>query len=419
MALDTKLVKIKNLGAVITGGTPPTKQREYYGDIIPLIKPTDMVLGQRYIGSTDESLSEKGINKFKNKLVPANTPCIVTIGTIGKSCLTKERSLVNQAVNCVVVDTDKYDIMYIYYLMQLTIPTVKSLNSGTASGRENVSKSVFENIDVKVVIDKTQQAVIGQQLSEYDSLIENNNRRIAILEDLAQSLYREWFVNFRYPSHADNVDADGNPKLIDSPLGKIPVGWEVKAIKDIGVVNTGKTPSKKKSEYYDSADVPFLKTPDMHGAIFSVDIKDYLSVEGANSQKKKFIPANSICVSCIGARAGVVTITSEKVQTNQQINSVVLNDLRFREYFYLFAVSLHQKIHALGSSGATMTNVNKSKFEGIEVIVPPEDVIQAFNSAIASSFDLILNLQKRNKNLKKQRNMLLPKLISGQIELKD
>lgn len=95
----------------------------------------------------------------------------------------------------------------------------------------------------------------------------------------------------------------------------------------------------------------------------------------------------------------------------------MLNDPKFREYFYLFAVSLHQKIHALGSSGATMTNVNKSKFEGIEVIVPPEDVIKGFSSITASSFDLILNLQKRNKNLKKQRDMLLPKLISGQIEL--
>jgi type I restriction enzyme S subunit len=260
---------------------------------------------------------------------------------------------------------------------------------------------------------------ISRFLINYDNLIENNNRRIAILEDMAQSLYREWFVNFRYPGHADAVDKDGNQKLIDSPLGLIPEGWEVKRIKDIGSVNTGKTPSKAKSEYYNSADVPFLKTPDMHGAIFSVDIGDYLSVLGANSQKNKFVPANSICVSCIGARAGVVTITSEELQTNQQINSVVLADLKYREYFYLFAVTLHQKIHALGSSGATMTNVNKSKFEGIEVIVPPEEIIQAFHLATSSSFDLILNLQKRNKNLKQQRDMLLPKLISGQIELKE
>ena len=413
MTLSTELIKIKDLGHVITGGTPPTKQRHFYGDVVPLIKPTDMVLGQRYIGETEESLSDVGVDKFKNKLVPANTPCVVTIGTIGKSCLTKELSLVNQAVNCVVVDTEKFDIMYVYYLLQLTIPTVKSLNSGTASGRENVSKSVFENIDVTVVSNKKSQSEIGKILSNYDSLIENNNRRIAILEDMAQSLYREWFVNFRYPDHEDNLDADGDPKLVDSPLGQIPEGWGVKKIKDLGTVITGKTPSKKKAEYYASSDVPFLKTPDMHGAIFSVDIADYLSDEGANSQKNKFIPADSICVACIGAKAGVVILTSEKLQTNQQINSLVLDDPSMREYFYLFAVGLHQKIHALGSSGATMTNVSKSKFEGIEVIVPPTSIIEDFHKATGASFDLILNLQKRNKNLKSQRDMLLPKLISG------
>ena len=93
MTLQIESLKIKDLGNVITGGTPPTKQRHYYGDKIPLIKPTDMVLGQRYIGNTEESLSDAGIAKFKNKLVPAFTPCVVTIGTIGKSCLTKEKSL--------------------------------------------------------------------------------------------------------------------------------------------------------------------------------------------------------------------------------------------------------------------------------------------------------------------------------------
>ncbi|MBE4250546.1 hypothetical protein HJ079_02325 [Vibrio parahaemolyticus] len=247
MALQTDVLKIKDLGSVITGGTPPTKQRHYYGDAVPLIKPTDMVLGQRYIGETEESLSEAGVDKFKNKLVPANTPCVVTIGTIGKSCLTKERSLVNQAVNCVVVDTEKFDIMYVYYLLQLTIPKVKSLNSGTASGRENVSKSVFENIEVKVVSSRESQAEIGDYLSNYDTLIENNNRRIAILEDMAQSLYREWFVNFRYPNHEDNLDADGDAKLVDSPLGQIPEGWEIKRLDDFVILQRGFDLPKKKT----------------------------------------------------------------------------------------------------------------------------------------------------------------------------
>lgn len=301
---------------------------------------------------------------------------------------------------------------FLYYL--LIGSNLKDLNSDAAVPGLNREIAYSQKFYIP---DLTIQKKIVAVINNYDNLIENNNRRIAILEEMAQSVYREWFINFRYPNHQDNLDADGKPKLIDSPLGPIPDGWDVKNIKDLGTVITGKTPSTIKPEYYKRSDVPFLKTPDMHGAIFSVDVEDYLSEEGANSQKNKFIPANSVCVACIGAKAGVVTITSEKLQTNQQINSLILDDLRMREYFYLFAVGLHQKIHALGSSGATMTNVNKSKFEGIEVLIPPQSLLESFHTAISPCFDSILNLQKRNRNLKKQRDMLLPRLISGQIEL--
>lgn len=265
--------------------------------------------------------------------------------------------------------------------------------------------------DFEVTVhERGEQDEVAEVVSNYNNLVENNSRRIAILENMAQSLYREWFVKFRFPGNE-------SCQFKDSLLGEIPKMWKVGIIKDLGVVHTGKTPSKNKNEYYASNDVPFLKTPDMHGSVFSAEIRDYLSYEGADSQKNKYIPKNSICVSCIGARAGVVTITASVVQTNQQINSIILNDISMREYFYLFAVSLHDKIHAIGSSGATMTNVSKGKFETIEVIIPSKEILDRFNLALKSQFDLILNLQKRNNNLKKQRDMLLPKLISGSISI--
>ena len=364
-------------------------------------------------------------DKWTRRAVPRVGDVILTreapLGDVGMITTPNENIFLGQRLMQYRVDPEKLDAHYLLYVLQGPKLQGQLKAAGSGSTVEHIRVGDAENLEIELppILD---QREIGKVLANYDNLIENNNRRIAILEEMAQSLYREWFVYFRYPGHANQPDdsfdnKDSKPNLIDSPLGPIPEGWQVKRIKDIGTVNTGKTPSTKKPEYYNSADIPFLKTPDMHGAIFSVDIEDYLSLDGANSQKNKFVSANSICVSCIGARAGVVTITSERLQTNQQINSIVLGDLKFREYIYLFAVSLHQKIHALGSSGATMTNVNKSKFEGIEVIIPPEDVIQAFHSATAPSFDFILNLQKRNKNLKKQRDMLLPKLISGQIYL--
>ncbi|MEH6594833.1 MAG: restriction endonuclease subunit S [Colwellia polaris] len=407
MALDTKLVKIKDLGTVITGGTPPTKQREYYGSVIPLIKPTDMVIGQRYIGDTEESLSEIGVKKFKNKLVPANTPCVVTIGTIGKSCLTKEISLVNQAVNCVVVNTVKYDIMYVYYLMQLTIPTVKSLNSGTASGRENVSKSVFENIDVRVVKDKKQQEVIGKQLSEYDSLIENNNRRIAILEDMAQSLYREWFVNFRYPDNAN-----GNQKLIDSPLGQTPEGWEVRPL--IELVNFKRNTIKK-------GNVPD-KTPYMgleHFPRKSIALSEWEKVSEIGSNKLAFNRGDILF--------GKIRPNFHKVGVAQvdglcSSDAFVLSPKNAAHHALIAMVTFSNEFVAQAvqtSQGSKMPRASWDVLKEFSVPVPAQYIIEKFNAVVDPAIKQIRVLSLKNRNLKQQRDMLLPKLISGKINLNE
>ncbi len=415
MALETKLVKIKELGTIITGGTPPTKQRQYYGNSVPLIKPTDMVLGQRYIGDTDESLSDTGVAKFKNKLVPANTPCVVTIGTIGKSCLTKELSLVNQAVNCVVVDTDKYDIMYVYYLMQLTIPTVKSLNSGTASGRENVSKSVFENIDVRVVVDKVKQAELGQQLSEYDSLIENNNRRIAILEDMAQSLYREWFVNFRYPGHADYVDASspkesGRSKHIDSPLGQIPEGWQVKPLFELvyfrrNTIKKGSVPER----------TPYMGLE--HLPRKSIALSEWEEVSEIGSNKLAFNRGDILF--------GKIRPNFHKVGVAQidglcSSDTFVFSPKNEKHHALVAMVTFSNEFVAQAvqtSQGSKMPRASWDVLKEFPVPVPAQYIIEKFNAVVDPAIKQIRVLSLKNRNLKKQRDMLLPKLISGAIEL--
>lgn len=397
MALHTKLLKIKDLGVVITGGTPPTKQRQYYGDKIPLIKPTDMVLGQRYIGNTDESLSDIGIARFKNKLVPANTPCIVTIGTIGKSCLTKELSLVNQAVNCVVVDTEQFDIMYVYYLLQLTIPTVKLLNSGTASGRENVSKSVFENIDVRVIKERTKQVVIGQQLSEYDSLIENNNCRISILEEMAQSLYREWFIK--------KVQA-----FLDLPLEKVPEGWKLRKLSDL--VNFKRNTIKKGSV---SPNTPYMGLEDFPRK--SIALSNWDEIDEIGSNKLAFehgdilfgkIRPNfhKVGVAQINGLCSSDTFVLSPIESDHH---ALISMVTFSDEFVAQAVQTSQ--------GSKMPRANWDVLKDFPVWLPPQDILEKFNAVVNPAIEQIRVLSLKNRNLKKQRNILLPKLISGEIEL--
>jgi type I restriction enzyme S subunit len=252
------------------------------------------------------------------------------------------------------------------------------------------------------------QKRIAGILSAYDELIENSQRRIKILEAMARGLYREWFVHFRFPGHE-------NHSRVASALGDIPEGWEVKAIQDFGKVVTGKTPSKANASFF-GEDVPFVKTPDMHGNLFILGTNESLSTVGSNSQANKTLPVGSICVSCIGT-IGVVSITTEDCQTNQQINSVVLAKSDYREFLFLRLQEAKQALENLGSNGATMGNVNKSKFETMEIVAPPDANLFDFHRLTQPMFNSILNLTRQVQNLRATRDLLLPRLLSGQIDI--
>jgi type I restriction enzyme S subunit len=311
-----------------------------------------------------------------------------------------------------VIDTGFYlepknpslDLRWAYY--QLRNFDINHLDSGSAI--PSTSREAFYEIPVEVPPPDVQKKVAGI-LSAYDDLIENNTRRITILEKMAKVVYQEWFEHFRFPGHTQS-------DLVTSEIGLIPQGWSIKRLCEFGRVVTGKTPSTEKPEFFGGS-VPFIKTPDMHGNTFCIASADTLSDLGAASQKSKTVPVNSIIVNCIGALAGSVSITTTSCQTNQQINSVVLRDQRDREFLYVSLTRLREGLRQIGSNGATMINVNKSKFELLPVRTPPTDQIQIFHEQAFPIFEEIRNLQARNINLYQTRDLLLPKLISGEVDV--
>jgi type I restriction enzyme S subunit len=260
---------------------------------------------------------------------------------------------------------------------------------------------------IDVIAPREQQCIAGI-LSAYDELIENSLRRINILESMARSVYREWFVHFRFPG------AENHPRVA-SALGEIPQGWEVKPIQHFGSVVTGKTPSKANADFYGD-DVPFVKTPDMHGSMFLLDVNERLSIAGAKSQANKTLPSGSICVSCIGT-IGVVSMTTQECQTNQQINSVILTNSASREFLFLRLQDAKQALENLGSNGATMGNVNKGKFESMEIVSPASELLAKFHHVVKPVFSEILALSRQIQNLRRTRDLLLPRLLSGQIKV--
>ena len=394
-------ITIGDLGTIITGKTPPTTNKNYYGDYAVFIKPTDISESSKYTYETEEMYSKLAAEKYESSLVPKGAICVPCIGTIGtKMTMTHCACYTNQSINSIVCN-ENYDNEYVYYLIKYFLPGLKAYNLGTASGREYVSKSNFEKIEIVAEQDKTIQKRIGAILSRYDSLIENYQKQIKLLEEAAQRLYKEWFIDLRFPGHE-------NTKIVDG----VPEGWEKKLVSSLGRVVTGKTPPTSNKEYY-GGHIPFITIPDMHSGIFPTSSQK-LSDYGANSQRNKFIPANSLIVSCIGT-AGLVCITKEECQTNQQINSLILNDRNLIYYMYFTFIALKDFLNNIGSNGATMTNVNKSKFENIDLLIPSSTILKIYSLAVKHSFEVIKNKSSQIRLLTEARDRLLPKLMTDGI----
>ena len=398
-----KTINIGDLGTIITGKTPPTTNKNYYGDYAVFIKPTDISEHSKYTYETEEMYSKLAAEKYESSLIPKGAICVPCIGTVGtKMTMAPCDCYTNQSINSIICN-ENYDNEYVYYLIKNFLPGLKAYNLGTASGREYVSKSNFEKIELVAEQDKEIQKKIGVILSRYDSLIENYQKHIKLLEEAAQRLYKEWFVDLHFPGHENTNIVDG-----------VPEGWEKKKVGEIGTVITGKTPSTSNKENYGGS-IPFITIPDMHTGIYPVS-SVFLSEKGAESQSKKYIPQGALIVSCIGT-AGLVCITKERCQTNQQINSLILDDKEMLHYMYFVFLSLKEHLNNIGSNGATMTNVNKSKFEGIDIVVPSSCIIRDFSQRTTPYFENIKSLQSQLRLLTEARDRLLPKLMSGKITL--
>lgn len=255
------------------------------------------------------------------------------------------------------------------------------------------------------------QQKIASVLSKYDDLIENNNKRIKILKETAQAIYEEWFVKYNFP-WSENI------KMVDSwndDFGMIPEGWEIWKIKDFWDVITWKTPSKSKEEnYWDY--MSFIKTPDLHWNFYCLNTNENLSEIWVSTQKNKIIPKDSLVVSCIWT-VWVVWITSGDSQTNQQINSIVLNNSNNLEYLFFLLRDLKPYLEKLWANWATLLNVNKEKFSNVKVLFPKQDILIKYSEIVKPSFEKILNLQKQNQNLKETRDLLIPRLVSGELDI--
>ena len=247
-------------------------------------------------------------------------------------------------------------------------------------------------------------------LSAYDDLIENNQRRIKILEEMARSLYREWFVHFRFPGH-DKV------KKVPSSLGPIPQYWEVKSVAESFEISGGGTPSRKEPEYWDNGTIQWYSPSDLTGAgtMFMDDSSERITEKGLGESSARLFPARSVMLTS-RATIGAIAINSYQACTNQGFITCLPNErvpLYFLFHWLKESVPTFQRM----ASGATFKEISRGVFKTIDFLQPPAKLTHGFESIVAPVTEQILMLERKNQNLRRTRDLLLPRLLSGQIPL--
>lgn len=408
-----KKVRIEDICLkVSSGGTPSRANPDYYSSNGNLwVKSKELL--ENGIYDTEEKITDLAIKNSSAKYYPENTILLAMYGAnVGQLAWLVKPATVNQAICAMVPDSTKVNYKYFYYNLLVNRSELTTQAHGAA--QQNLNAGLVKNFEL-LIPPLDEQERIANLLSNYDNLIENNNCRIAILEEMAQSLYREWFVNFRYPNHQDNLDAEGKPKLIDSPLGQIPEGWEVKTVSENYDTSSGGTPSRNQPDYYGD-DHWWVKTKELKDG-FVVTVDECISKLGLKKSSAKLFPKHTVVMAMYGATIGRLGILSAEASTNQACCAFLpKGDEMSNWYIYLLLLADRKKLIALGQ-GAAQQNISQSVIKSFNILQPPKQVLKAFNEIIEPVFLSIENFHKRNLNLKQQRDMLLPKLISGQIEL--
>ncbi|WP_270530885.1 restriction endonuclease subunit S [Phocaeicola plebeius] len=375
-----KIITIGELGSIITGNTPPRSNPELYGNYTPFIKATDISETEKYTYTPEEYYSEEGYNKYIKSLIPKGSTCVVTIGSIGKKMTMAHCDLfINQAMNAIVPNKN-FDKEYVYYAVKNILPNIKMLDSGTASGRENVSKSAFSKMEILIEDNIVIQQRIAEILSRYDSLIENYQKQIKLLEEAAQRLYKEWFVDLRFPGYE-------NTKIVDG----VPEGWKKVFLTELIEPQYGKD-HKSLSDGL----IPLYGS----GGIMRYVNKVLYSGESVLIPRKGSLN-NIMLVS--GSFWTIDTMFYSKPLLNYIMNLV---------YFYLKGKDLY--MYNVGAAVPSMTVNILSK---MDIILPDENIRKCFDDKLSLIFNNITNIASQIRILTEARDSLLPKLMRGEIEV--
>ncbi|MHA1539818.1 MAG: restriction endonuclease subunit S [Alphaproteobacteria bacterium] len=393
----------------ITDGTHDSPKLQEYG--VPFIKGKHISNGYVDFKNCDYITYEDHLKVIARSKPEAGNILFSNIGSVGDMALIKTQSEFSiKNVALIKANTSLIDHLYLYYYMLNRTFQNEIKNKKSGSAQPFISLNTLRKHVVTYHKSRTQQRKIAGVLSSYDDLIENNNRRIKILEEMAQKLYKHWFVDFKFPNHE-------NTKFVDSPLGKIPEGWVVKSVIDCCTkIQNGGTPKRSNSEYWTNATIPWLTSGEVRQNMV-IDTKNCISEIGLKESSAKLLPKYVTIVALYGATAGQVAFSATELTTNQAV--CALFPKTNHTYFnYLFLKSISE-VMVGKATGAAQQNISKAIIEKMDAIIPKKELLEDFENKAQPIFYLLECLNKQNQTLTQTRDMLLPRLIAGEVSVEN
>ena len=397
-----KTVKIKDIAQVEMGLSPKGESYNFDGNGLPLLNgPTEF--GTIYPNCTLYTTDSKRESEVNDLIF------CVRGSTTGKMNFSDKKYSLGRGV-CAIRGKNYIVTKYIKYALDKYLKSLLQFaNGGTFP---NLCRDDILNFEIPF----NNHEKVVKFLSNYDDLIENNNRRIKILEEMAQKIYKEWFVDFKFPRHETTT-------FKDSPLGKIPNDWEVGIIKDINDVKGGY--AFKSKDLKENGKFGIIKIKNIQAGNIDTNMCQYIDEKLAQKASDFKLNAGDILIAMTGAQVGKVGIMPQTKQVyylNQRVAKFIPNKDFIINNQYLAIYTQTEKFNIQINniaSGAAQPNISASQIENIEILVPKAEIISAFENFINPNLKEAQILKNKNENLKQTRDILLPRLISGEIDVEN
>lgn len=393
MDLITK--RIYEIADVVGGGTPSTSNEEYWGGDIPWLSPADLTGYQSvYISHGEKFITPEGVKKSSTQRLPAGSVLFSSRAPIGYIAIAQNEIYTNQGFKSLVCKSEVINNLYLYYYLKLNLNYIKNFASGATF--PELSANRIKNIKITFCKSLHEQQKIASILSAYDSQIENNQKRIKLLEQMAENLYKEWFVRFRFPGYETAEFEGGVPKGWVSLVGdnKKPKGWTYGELNQLGTFIRGKNITAAEMI---EGQVPVISA----------------GLEPAGYHNQANVCGPCLTISSSGANAGYL---------KYNLTDIWAADCSYYNnpdniWFVYSSLKYLQPVISNLQCGAAQPHVYPKDVNRLCVILPPKSLITEYNRQSSLFFKNIHNLKNQIFLLTHQRDLLLPRLMSGKLSI--